>query len=80
VDKEFLMRRAVPIVCAVAAVGLSCWACYLALQPEPVSAPPFVVAPTDHDLGIVRLGEQQVGFAVTNPADHSRRIVGLEEG
>lgn len=74
------MLRAFSIICAVAAVGLLGWAGYSALQPEPGPEPAFVVAPAEHDLGAVPLGEHAVRFTVTNPADRARRIVGLREG
>jgi hypothetical protein len=66
-------------MCAGAAVVLLGWAGYSALRPAPSPEPSFVVAPAEHDLGTIPLGEHVIHFAITNPADRPRRILGLNE-
>lgn len=42
--------------------------------------PPFAVEPLAVDLGSVPAGDRTLTLALTNPADRSRRVIGLAEG
>jgi hypothetical protein len=42
--------------------------------------PPFAVAPLAIDLGSVPAGDRTLDVTLTNPADRSRRVIGLAEG
>jgi hypothetical protein len=74
------MLRAASALCVVAALGLLAWAAYSARQSPPGPEPGFVVAPTEHDLGSVPLGDRVVTFTITNPAAGPRRILGAAGG
>ena len=67
-------------VCALAVVGFLFAAGYFAHWSEPRPDPGFIVAPMEHDLGNVPLGTRTVAFAIANPAERPRRIIGLAEG
>lgn len=41
---------------------------------------PFMVDPLAVELGSVPAGDHILTFAITNPADRSRRVIGLAEG
>lgn len=71
--------RQIPLLLGLLATGLLAAAGYLYVtdRPQP-PAPPFAVSPTAFDL-TVPPGEHEVVLHVTNPADRSRRIVGLAE-
>lgn len=60
-----------------AGVGLMAVAAWSATRYEPRSGP-FVVDRPTRDLGELHLGEHLLEFAVTNSADISQRIIGVE--
>lgn len=66
---------AAAVVCGVLAVVE-----YVREQRMNRPEPPWVVTPEVVEVGDVPLGDRVLTFEMTNPADRSRRIVGLNEG
>ena len=74
------MARWLARLSLVAAAGCLAAGAWLGLRPDAAPEPAFLVADQDRDLGAVPLGDRELVFAVTNPADRPRRIIGLAEG
>jgi hypothetical protein len=72
------MFRAFSVGLAVTATALCAWAAYDLLRPAP--QPVLVIAPIEHDLGTVSVGDRTVAFAIANPSDRPRRLLGATEG
>ena len=73
---EKLMLRIVSGLFALASVGLVV-GFFLSRPNEP--DPAFQVESTTCDLGDIVCGTHVVAFTITNPAEHSRRILGVSE-
>ncbi len=74
------MLRVFSNICAVMSAGLFGWVAYSALLPTPEPDPAFLIASLERDLGKIGQGDHLVHFAITNPANRPRRILGLREG